>query len=131
MVMPDRTDPTEARMKVRYSPALGIIFLVLGFISFFLGAWLSLLGDFTPAVLVGPLVMVFGVLYLVRPYFLVYSTSVQVPGLYGPFKREFRFQTLEVDGGRLYAIREDGSRKKVPVARWLARSSDWTAAVPH
>lgn len=114
-------------MKVRYNAAVGIVMLVLGATCSFLGLWLYLLGEFSPAVIVGLVPMVIGILYLVRPYFWVYSTLVRVPALYGPVKREFPHQYLEADGNRLYAVTGDGTRKKVPVARWLANSADWAA----
>lgn len=68
-----------------------------------------------------------GRLYLVRPYFWVTPRSVTVGALIGPVSREFMLQRLEADGGRLYAIEDDGTRKKLPVARWLAKASDWQA----
>jgi hypothetical protein len=116
-------------VKVRYNPVLGVVTLVIGGACLFLGLWLMALGEFSPAVFPGLLVTLFGVLYLVRPYFRVNTQSVELAALIGPMKRTFPFQTLEVDGGKLVAIRPDGSRKKVPVARWMAHSGDWAAAV--
>ena len=116
-------------MKVRYNPVLGVVALVLGGVCLFLGLWLMALGEFSPAIFPGLVVSLFGVMYLVRPYFLVNPKSVELAALIGPMKRTFPFQTLEVDGGKLVAISQDGSRKKVPVARWMAHSGDWAAAV--
>ncbi|MGH3762553.1 hypothetical protein [Actinophytocola sp.] len=114
-------------MKVRYNPVVGIVALVLGAVCVFLGLWLALLGEFSPAVVAGLMPMLIGILYLVRPYFWVYPTFVEVPAVVGPVKREFRFQALELDGGKLIAVNPDGTRKRVPVARWLAHSGDWAA----
>lgn len=116
-------------MKVRYNPFVGVVALVLGAVCVFLGLWLAMLGEFSPAVIVGLMPMLIGVLYLVRPYFWVHGTSVEVPAVMGPLKREFPFQTLEVDGGKLFAVSADGTRKRVPVTRWFAHSGDWQAAV--
>jgi hypothetical protein len=119
----------EECVKVRYNPAVGVVSLVIGGVCLFLGLWLMALGEFSPAIFPGLMVTLFGVLYLVRPYFWVNSTSVETAALIGPLKRTFPFQTLEVDGGKLVAISQDGSRKKVPVTRWMAHSGDWAAAV--
>ncbi|TCO64974.1 hypothetical protein [Actinocrispum wychmicini] len=115
-------------MKVRYNLVVGVVLLVLGAVCVFLGLWLAVLGEFNPAVIAGMVPMLIGILYLVRPYFWVNPTSVAIPALIGPIRREFPFQTLEVNGGKLVAVRDDGTRKKVPVARWLAHSGDWAVA---
>jgi hypothetical protein len=114
-------------MKVRYNPAVGIVLLVLGVVCLFLGLWLMALGEFSPAVFPGLLVTVIGILYLVRPYFWVMSSTVEVVAPMGPARRRYPFQTLTVDGGKFYAVGADGTRKKVPVSRWMANSADWTA----
>jgi hypothetical protein len=115
-------------MRIRYNPVVAIVFIVLGVVCLFLGLWLTMLGEFSPALFPGLLCPVIGALYLVRPYFWVNPTSVQLPALIGPIKREFPFQTLELNGNKLVAVRDDGTRKKVPVARWLAHSDDWASA---
>lgn len=118
-------------MKVRYNPYVGIIALVVGSVCVFLGLWLTLLGTFNPAVVVGLMPVLIGILYLVRPYFLVTPTAVQVTALIGSIQREYPYQWLEVDGGKLLAVSGDGTRTRVPVARWLANSIDWAAVVPR
>jgi len=116
-------------MKVRYNPVVGVVALAIGGVCVFLGLWLMLLGEFSPAVVIGLMPMLIGVLYLARPYFWVHSTSIEVPALLGPMRRQFPFKTLEVDGGKLFAVSADGTRKRVPVARWSAHTGDWKAAV--
>jgi hypothetical protein len=115
-------------MRVRYNPAVGVLFLVLGAVCSFLGLWLLLLGEFSPALFVGLVPMLLGVLHLVRPYFWMSPGSLTLPSVIGPARREVTFQSLEVEGGRLFGVQADGSRKKLPVARWMAHSGDWTAA---
>jgi hypothetical protein len=114
-------------MKIRYNPVIAIVFIVLGVICLFLGLWLSMLEGFQPAILPGLLCPLIGILYLTRPYFWVHPMLVELPALVGPIKREFQYQTLELNGRKLVAVRDDGTRKKVPVARWLAHSGDWAA----
>jgi hypothetical protein len=112
-------------MKVRYNTAVGIVFVVLGAVCTILGLWLAMLGEFNPSVLVGLLVLLLGILYLVRPYFWVHANSVEVPAVIGPARRRFEFQTLTMDGNKVIAVRADGTRKKVPVTRWMSNTSDW------
>jgi hypothetical protein len=107
--------------------AVGIVFIVLGAVCSFLGLWLLLLGEFNPAVVVGLLPVVFGIMYLVRPYFLVEPGMVTVPAVLGPVKRQFPYAHLEFDGGKVVAVKPDGTRKKLPVARWMAHPADWRA----
>jgi hypothetical protein len=114
-------------MKVRYNPFVGVVALVIGAICEFLGLWLLLLGAFSPSVVLGLLPMLLGLLYLLRPYFWVHSKYVVIPALVGPATREVPYQRLELDGGKLVAVGEDGTRKKVPVTRWMAHSGDWAA----
>jgi len=82
-------------MKVRFNPVVAIVMLVVGALCVFLGLWLFLLGEFSPALIAGLMPLLIGILYLVRPYFWVYSTMVRVPALIGPVKREFPLQYLE------------------------------------
>ncbi|MFL6119063.1 hypothetical protein [Actinophytocola sp.] len=115
-------------MKVRYNPVVGVVMVVLGAVCLFLGLWLMALGEFNASVLVGALVTLLGILYLVRPYFWVSSSAVELRAVVGPVRRTFPFRTLEVDGSKLVAV-NDGDRKKLPVTRWMAHSGDWAAAV--
>lgn len=115
-------------MQVRYNPVVAVTFIVLGSVAEFLTLWVSMLGEVNPGVFVMWIAIVIGALYLTRPYFSIDSTSVVVHALVGSMKREFPYQSLEFEGNKLVTVREDGTRKRVPVARWLARSADWSAA---
>jgi len=114
-----------ARMKIRYSPVVGVVFVVLGAVCTFLGLWLLMLGEFNPAVIVGLIPLLLGILYFVRPYFLVEPGSVTVPAVLGPVRRQFPYERLEFNGSKVIAVHRDGTRKKVPVARWMAHPGDW------
>jgi hypothetical protein len=116
-------------MKVRYNMTVGILFIVLGGICTLLGLWLLLLGEFNPAVVVGLLPVVLGSLYLVRPYFMVEAGMITVPAVIGPVRRRFPFARLELDGSKVIAVHADGTRKKVPIARWLAHPADWRTMI--
>jgi len=115
-------------MKVRYNPVVGVVFVVLGAVCEFFGLWLLMLGEFSPAAFVGLFPLLIGILYFVRPYFFVDPHTVTVPALLGPVRREFPYERLELERNKVITVRTDGVRKKVPVARWLARSADWHSA---
>ncbi|GAB3880239.1 hypothetical protein GCM10029964_034210 [Kibdelosporangium lantanae] len=113
-------------MKVRYRPWVGIILLVLGAVCAVLGLWLAgATGELNPSVFLGALIMLMGLLYLLRPYFWVYDASVEVAALVGPARRRFPYETLELDGNKLYAVQGDGKRRKVSVSKWMANGDDW------
>src|SRR5262245_7166918 len=116
-------------MKVRYNVAVGVVLLILGAVCVFLGLWLTALGEFSPAAIVGFIPLLIGILYLSRPYFWVHDKTVVLPAVLGPLKREFPFQRLEFTGGRMIAVRPDGTTKKLPVTRWMANTDDWAAVM--
>jgi hypothetical protein len=118
-------------MKVRYNPFVGVVLVVLGGACEFLGLWLLLLGEFSPAVIAGVVPLLFGVLHLARPYFFVHQGLVTVKAVIGPVERKFPFQTLELDGKRVFAVAADGTRKRVPVSRAFSQPADWEAAIAH
>lgn len=116
-------------MKVRYNVVAGVVLVVIGGAATFLGLWLTLLGEFNPSVIAGLLCLLLGVLYLTRPYFYVHQSAVVIPAVLGPAKREIPFQSLTFDGGRMIAVRADGTTKKVPVARWMSNAGDWDSVM--
>jgi hypothetical protein len=122
-------------MKVRYRPWVGIILLVLGAVCAVLGLTLAAsTGELNPSVFLGALIMLLGLLYLLRPYFWVYDASVEVTALVGPARRRFPYETLELEGNKLYAVQADGKRRKVSVSKWMSNGDDWaqfTAPLPQ
>jgi hypothetical protein len=113
-------------MKVRYRPWVGIILLVLGAACAILALWLAAAtGTLNPSVFLGALIMLMGLLYLLRPYFWVYDTSVEVTALVGPARRKFPFERLELEGNKVYAVQPGGKRRKVSVVKWMANVDDW------
>lgn len=86
----------------------------------------SLLDEFDPIVIPALLLVLLGMLYLVRPYFRVTPTSVDVARLIGPgLLRQFPYETLKVKDNKLVAVQADGIDRKVAVLRWFAHSGDW------
>ena len=121
-------------MRVSYNPAWAVTTLVVGVGCFFLGLWVTLLGDFSPLVFIGPLLMLLGILQFARPYFLYDASSrtIAVKALLGPATRRFGGSegarlTVEVD--RIMHITPEGRVKKVPVSRAMSKRDDWNAVL--
>lgn len=115
---------TVAAMKIRYNPVLGVTMIVLGVVCEVLGLWLLALGETDPTLFVGVIVVLLGLPYLLRPYFLVHHTTVEVLTLLGPARRRYEYERLELVDNKLFAISGD-HRVRVPVVKAMARSSDW------
>ena len=119
-------------MAIRYKPVLGILYLILGAVVFLLGVWLmSLTGIFQVGVLLGPLIVFIGAQTLRRPYAEIGRWGVSRLALVGSGTRRTELATgerLVIDGGRMYVLKPDGSRRSARVAGWLAHSADWQAA---
>jgi hypothetical protein len=120
------TFPGEEQLRVRHNPAVGIVLLVIGGGFSLYGLWHSLLDGFDSVLVPAALLMLLGMLYLVRPYFRVTPTSVDVMSLIGPGPlRQFPYKTLKVRDNKLVAVQDDGTGRKVAVLRWFAHSGDW------
>lgn len=121
-------------MKVGFHPAWPAAFLVIGIVSTVLGLLLTVNGEFTPSVILGPLLVILGLLQLTRPYFEFdpRSGTVSVKAMVGSITRRFGGSEggrLALEGNRVVSVHPDGSRKKVPVQRYLARQGEWNAFV--
>jgi hypothetical protein len=126
-------------VSVRYNPASGIVFIVLGSVNLLLALLLlQTSGGSGFAVVTGPVLILLGILQLTRSYFEFdpYTTSITIKALVGPAKRRFGGANggrndgrLFVEGNRIVCARTDGSTKKVPVYRFYARGDEWRAVV--
>jgi len=117
-------------VKVGYNPAWPIVFLVLGGVGLLLGLWVSAIATFSPMVFIGPLMLILGVLQLTRPYFEFdpRTRTITVKALVGSMARRFggaEGGRLSVQGTRIINTRADGTTKKVPVSRAMAKRNDW------
>lgn len=112
-------------MSVRYSRILAIVFMVFGGINLFLGGWLTLLGEFSPALIIGLVLVVITVGYWTRPYFIVEPNQIVIPAMFGPIKRNIPYDTLRMEEGRL-VVERGGIPQRVPIRRWLSHALDWS-----
>jgi hypothetical protein len=112
-------------MKVGYNRALAVAILALGMLSLLR----AIMSDPSFGLVTGPLFILAGIAMLFRPQFRYdpATRTVTVVALVGPKSR--RFGGLSVAGGRIVCTSADGSRKKVPVYRGLARRAEWDAVL--
>lgn len=121
-------------MQVRYNPVVPIVFIVLGAGNFVLALALLQSGGSSSvfSLVVGPLLLLLGVLQLTRTYFEyeTHTGTIVVKALVGPMARRFGGAgTLMVDGNRILWHRPDGQVKKVPVSKFMARDDQWRAVI--
>ncbi|HEX2131355.1 MAG TPA: hypothetical protein VHH15_07320 [Actinophytocola sp.] len=121
-------------MRVSYNPAWAVTTLVVGAGCLVLGLWVSALGDFSPLVFIGPLLLLLGILQFARPYFLydAGSRTITVKALLGPATRRYgggEGARLIVDADRIMHIVPDGRVKKVPVSRAMSKRDDWNSVL--
>lgn len=121
-------------MKVGYNTVWPVTFLVLGTGLLLLSFVATTTGMFTPLVILGPLLMLFGLLQLVRPYFEYDpgTRTISVKALAGPATRRFGGvdgDQLTVADNRIVCTHPDGRTRKVPVSRTLAKREDWDAVL--
>jgi hypothetical protein len=112
-------------LRVRYNRVVAVGSVTLGLVCLVLGVWVGLLGDFTPAVVVGFFPLLTGIVMLLRPYFTVESGMVRIQAMIGSGQREFRFDSLIVDRRLLTVVSDTDGRRRVPVSRWMSRGADW------
>lgn len=119
-------------IEVRYSKAVGAVLVTAGVVLLILVLVLLAMGArATSGIVVGPVVILMGIGYLVRPYFLLEEGRLTVPALIGPFRRRYTFDSGEKlvhENGRLYLCEGD-LREPLPVRRLLANRDDWARVV--
>ncbi|CCH33078.1 hypothetical protein ABZ816_33725 [Actinosynnema sp. NPDC047251] len=115
-------------MKVRFSPVIAWFVLLIGVALLALGIWATVVGTFSVAIVVGVVGIALGWSYFVRPYFAVLPDAVWVMVI-GRAPKDYPYQRLESEGGRLFAVGRNGNRTKLPLARWSCHSGDWDALV--
>ncbi|QXJ24071.1 hypothetical protein AGRA3207_005322 [Actinomadura graeca] len=119
--------PQRTRLTVRYRTSVPWLFLVIGMLNLPAGLLLHRLSSITTGVLMISLAAI----AFSREYF-TYTTRTRTLEVAPPLGRRRLFQdtgkdTLVVEGNRIVLVRECGTRKKVPVTRWMSCTSDWDA----
>jgi hypothetical protein len=121
-------------VKVGYNPVWAVVSMGLGLVLLVL-AVIELSNDgFNPLVILGPLLILAGVLQLVRTYFLFDpgTGTIVIKALAGPATRRFGGHDggrLAIADDRIVCTRPDGRTRKVPVTRGMAKREEWNAVL--
>lgn len=119
-------------MKIRYSKSVGIIYILSGFLFSCVYLLISLAeGNGSMLLTVGFIGILFGILFLTRTYFVLNEDGLVLNAILGPAKTTYKFQSLkelEVENKQVY-LNQDGKRRKLSMAAWLADKNDWQAFV--
>jgi len=113
-------------LDVGYNKAFGGVLLALAVLCIVMGV----LVNAGMTIAIGAMNSVIGILYLVRPYFVVGSNTVELRNLLGMTMRAYHFDdltALEVgpDGKSVFQIEPSGARTRLKLSRWLADGGDW------
>ena len=125
--------PTEEKhFKGHYKPLIGIALMLLGAIASLMSLWLMLLNNqFNVAIVIGLAALLFGYLYLTRPYFVIAPNRITVYNPMGKVVKRYPFASfdhLHTENKHLYiesGYLETGSREKVNLHKWMVRAQDW------
>ncbi|MFB9659926.1 hypothetical protein ACFQS3_09165 [Glycomyces mayteni] len=108
--------PAPQPLKVRYKTWYPVLFTVVGALLLVIGVLNLLVGEFQVAVILGPLLLLIGILTFVNPYASYEAGTVYLhsplgfrAGTYGAAKGE----RLWFDGTNVLRILPDGKQKKV------------------
>ena len=115
-------------MKMHYNKSVGIFFILLGVLE--AGVYL-LIGIGSSSIILlflGLFIILFGVLFLQRPYFIVNDDSLVFNALLGPAKRTYKFlslKELEMENNNIFLTMN--GKRKIIVSGWWVENKDWQA----
>lgn len=119
-------------MTVRYNKTVGVISIVLGALFGCLYFVIALAGGQTTVspMVAGVLGILFGILFLSRPYFTLAEDNLTLYALLGPAKTVYSFPPparLQARGKKIVIVQPDGKEQAVPLTAWVADPKDWGA----
>ena len=115
-------------MKIRYKKSVGIFLILIGALD--AGAYLLIGIGSSPIILLIPglVVILFGVLFLQRTYFIVNDDSLIFHALLGPARRTYKFASLkelEIENNNIF-ITINGKRSRL-ISGWWVENNYWQA----
>lgn len=121
--------PRYAALRVRYGHRA--MWLAFGVSA--LNLLVAALGAPSINLILGVLFALLGALYSTRTHF-TYTPELRRFEVIAPFVPRRTFQAGErdevvVEDGRIYLLRAEGGRERLPVSRWLSRRPEWEAVV--
>ena len=113
-------------MKMRYKKSVGIFLILLGALE--AGFYLLIGIGNSPIILLvmGFIIILFGVLFLQRTYFIVNDDSLVFHALLGPTERTYKFMSLkefEIENNDIF-VTINGKRNRF-ISGWWVENTDW------
>jgi len=115
-------------MKMRYKKSVGIFLILLGALE--AGFYLLIGIGNSPIILLvmGFIIILFGVLFLQKTYFIVNEDSLVFHALLGPSERTYKFMSLkefEIENNNIF-VTINGKRNRF-ISGWWVENTDWHA----
>jgi hypothetical protein len=115
-------------MKMRYKKSVGIFLILLGALE--AGFYLLIGIGNSPIILLvmGFIIILFGVLFLQKTYFIVNEDSLVFHALLGPSERTYKFMSLkefEIENNNIF-VTINGKRNRF-ISGWWVENTDWQA----
>ena len=120
-------------MKVGYKKSVGVIFILTGLIYDCVYLLFVLMGEensFTP-ITMGFIGILFGILFLTKPYFEYDEKSLKLFALLGFTVASYSFDSLsdlELERNKLL-LRQGEQRKRINISVWMVDSKGWQTFV--
>ena len=113
-------------MKMRYKKSVGIFLILLGVLEVCVYLLIGIGSSPVSLPILGFVVILFGVLFLQRTYFMVNADSLVFHALLGSAKRTYKFLSLkefEIENNNIF-MTIDGKHKKI-ISGWWVEKNDW------
>jgi hypothetical protein len=115
-------------MKMRYKRLVGIITILLGVLEAGVYLWIGIGSSSIILFFLGLFIILFGIMFLQRTYFIVNDDSLVFHALLGPARRTYKFlslKELELENNNIF-LAINGKRKMI-VSGWWVENNDWQA----
>ena len=115
-------------MKMRYKKSVGIFLILLGALEAGFYLWIGIGNSSIILLVMGFIIILFGVLFLQRPYFIVNDDSLVFHALLGPTERTYKFMSLkefEIENNNIF-VTINGKRNRF-ISGWWVENTDWQA----
>lgn len=112
---------------LRYKREIAVVFMLLGGLNVFLGAWLLLLGQFHFTLILGCLIALIGWGYFTQPMASVHIDRVALYNVLGMEIKSYALSALsdlQLNGRQLY-VHQGDTLKKVKLSPWMVHTQDW------
>ncbi|QLE56825.1 hypothetical protein [Nostoc sp. TCL26-01] len=114
-------------MMLRYSQALGYVFIPLGLLNLVLGGFLLIKGQFSVSIIIGLTTLFLGFAYLKKPYVTIKPDQFIIHTPLGWPQRIYNYnapEDVKIAHNKIL-MKQDGEWKRLPVSKLLIQTEDW------